>query len=160
MKTITFILFNLLIISTLNAQGDSLLIQKLKAAVLLKQDTPKNVEEIDQLEIEINELIVNETMTKAGNDFHELFYSKWVWPDQSNQAFIIVIKEKPLRGNMTQISIKVNDMLIFEMPLQARYDYLESIAEIARERTQGFINNYREILKSLEGEDIKGSGIF
>jgi len=141
-------------------QNDSILIQKLKSALLQQQDTPQETKEINQLEIEINELIVNETMTKAGNDFHELFYSKWVWPDELNHAFIIVIKEKPLRGNMTQISIKVNDMLIFEMPLQARFEYLESITEIARERTLGFLNNYKNILQSLEGEDIQGTGIY
>ncbi|MGM0580537.1 MAG: CsgE family curli-type amyloid fiber assembly protein [Bacteroidota bacterium] len=160
MKTLLLIILNVITISCLNGQNDSVRIQILKEIISHNQDSSIEVEVKNQYENEINEIIVNETMTKAGNDFHELFYSLWVWPEGLNDSFIMLVKEKPLRGNSTQVSIFINEMLIFEMPLQPRYDYLVSIVEMAVNQANAYLNNYEEIKRSLEGEDIKGSGIF
>lgn len=160
MKFMIPILLSFFSITPLFGQEDSIQIEILKAIISQDQDSSVQIEDKKYNEIEINELIVNETMTKAGNDFHELFYNRWVWPDELNDSFIMVIKEKPLRGISTQVSIFINDMLIFEMPLQPRFDYLESIAMMAIDQANGYVSNYEEIQKALGGEDVQGTGIF
>jgi len=159
MRTFFLLLVSCLSISYVVGQSDSTLPHDLRLpSIVLIQDTL--ITENKQLDIEIDKLFVNETITKAGNDFHELFYSQWTWPEQLKASFIIVIKEKPLLANTTLISILINDVLIFEQPLQPRLDYLESIVGLATMQTTGYLNNYEAIIRSLEGEDIQGSGIF
>ncbi|WKK74314.1 CsgE family curli-type amyloid fiber assembly protein [Marivirga salinae] len=160
MKTLLLFILNIITVLGIHGQDDSVRIQLLKEIISHNQDSSLEVEMKNQYENEINELIVNETMTKAGNDFHELFYSLWVWPEGLNDTFIMLIKEKPLRGNSTQVSIIINDILIFEMPLQPRYDYLVSIVEMAVNQANAYLYNYEEIKSSLEGDDVKGTGIF
>lgn len=118
----------------------------------------KNGSELD--EIEIDKLIIDETISKAGYDFIELFFAQWNWPPQIEGAFIIVITERPFRGISTQILISVNDLQVFDSFLQTRYDYLEYIAGAAIDQTTAYIVNYEEIVKQLGGEDVSGSGIF
>jgi curli production assembly/transport component CsgE len=111
-------------------------------------------------EIEIDRLIVDETISKAGYDFIELFNTQWNWPEPLTEAFIMVIAERPYRGISTQVVITVNDLVVFESFLQTRYDYLENLAELAIEQTTAYIINYEEIIKQLEGADTQGTGIY
>lgn len=111
-------------------------------------------------EIEIDRLIVDETISKAGYDFIELFNTQWNWPEPLTEAFIMVIAERPYRGISTQVVITVNDLVVFESFLQTRYDYLENLVELAIEQTTAYIINYEEIIKQLEGADTQGTGIY
>lgn len=110
-------------------------------------------------QFEIDKLIVNETISKAGNEFTELFFSIWNWPT-THENFIIVITERPFRGISSQVLISVNELVVFESFLQPRYDVLESLAELAMEQTSEYITNYETIMKQLEGEDTRGNGIY
>ncbi len=109
---------------------------------------------------EIDRLIVDETISKAGHDFLELFFARWTWPDLSNGSFMMVVEERPFRGISTQVVISVNDLVVFESFLQARYEYLEYLAETAIEQTTSYLNNYELIVRQLEGIDMKGTGIY
>lgn len=113
---------------------------------------------IDQ--IEIDRLIMDETISKAGYDFIDLFNTFWSWPEPLTGSFIMIITERPYRGISTQLVISINDLVVFESFLQSRYDFLESLAEMAVEQTTAYLVNYEEIRKQLEGDDTKGTGIY
>ena len=111
-------------------------------------------------ELEIGQLIIDDTFSKAGNDFQQLFNTRWNWPVQKAEQFIITISEKPSFINSTIIEISINDLKVFESFLQPRYDILEETATQAIDITLQYILNYEEVVKELSGEDLSGSGIY
>lgn len=110
-------------------------------------------------ELEIDGLIVDETVTKAGRDFYQIFYSNWEAPPNAKN-FTITISEKPARGLATVLMIDINENRVIETPLQPRYDIIESIAEQAVQICFEYLLNYEQIQEQLSGEDLSGSGIF
>lgn len=110
-------------------------------------------------EIEIDKIIVDEMISKAGDDFFYNYTSDFEWPE-TEQNFIIVISEKPFIANSTLVSIKVNDLEVFNNILQPRSSYLEELAEYAQVVTAQYIVNYQQILRDLDGEDRSGTGIY
>lgn len=110
--------------------------------------------------IEIDRLVVDETLSKAGYEFLELFQAKWIWPPESNEPFQIVVTERPFRGITTLVVITLNDLIVFESFLQTRYDVLESMADAAVEQTFAYLINYENIMKQLAGEDLASDGMF
>lgn len=114
----------------------------------------------DSLYFEINQLIINETISKLGLDFQELFYTKWNWPTGLTDPFIIVISERPVFGTNTQIEIIVNDIPVYQSFLQPRYDVLEELAGQAVDIATQYIVNFQEVLKQLSAEDMTGTGIY
>jgi|APTNR8051073442_1049403.scaffolds.fasta_scaffold00032_175 curli production assembly/transport component CsgE len=143
------------------AQETAGLQKEIPQKISISTDTTKLLNGYSLLdEIEIDRLIVDETISKAGYDFIELFNTQWNWPEPLTEAFIMVIAERPYRGISTQVVITVNDLVVFESFLQTRYDYLENLAELAIEQTTAYIINYEEIIKQLEAADTQGTGIY
>jgi curli production assembly/transport component CsgE len=112
------------------------------------------------LEMEIGQLIIDNTFSKAGSDFQQLFNTRWSWPQQNTEQFIITISERPSFLNSTLIEITINDLKVFERFLQPRYDVLEELATQAIAITLQYILNYEDVVKELSGEDLSGSGIY
>ncbi len=110
-------------------------------------------------DIEIDQIIVNDMITKAGDDFFDHFTSDFAWPE-TDQNFIISISERPFFASSTLINIKVNDLDVFQNILQPRSSYLEDLADYAQALTVNFITNYQQIMYDLEGEDRSGTGIY
>jgi len=136
----------------------AILADTLAHADTLRMKLVKGGSTIDQ--IEIDRLIMDETISKAGYDFIDLFNTLWSWPEPLTGSFIMIITERPYRGISTQLVISINDLVVFESFLQSRYDFLESLAEMAVEQATAYLFNYEEIRKQLEGDDTKGTGIY
>jgi curli production assembly/transport component CsgE len=111
------------------------------------------------LDMEVDGLIMDETITKVGRDFYDLFYSSWSTP-MNAKNFSIVIKEMVLPGLATQIVIWVNDNEVFKERVQPRYDILEQMAGYAIQKTESYLSNYEKMKSQLDGDDQSGSGIF
>ena len=112
-----------------------------------------------ETDLEIDGLIVDETVTKSGRDFYQIFYSTWEAPPNANN-YTISISEKPARGIATILMIDINDNRVVETPLQPRYDIIESIAEQAVQICFEYLLNYEQIQEQLSGDDLSGSGIY
>lgn len=125
---------------------------------LIEADTVRRKTEFQ--EIEIGQLIIDNTFSKAGNDFQQIFNTLWNWPLHDGEEFIITIGERPSFSNATLIEVRVNDLKVFERFLQPRYDAVEETATQAMDLTLQYILNYEEIVKELNGEDLSGSGIY
>ena len=113
----------------------------------------------EALMTEINGLVVDETITKIGRDFYEVFYSKWEAPP-SELSYTIFIKELPLVGQGSQVIIYMDDTELFTQPIQPRYDVIEAVAEYAVSLVTNYVNNYESISQQLGNEDQRGNGIF
>ncbi len=107
----------------------------------------------------INGLIVDQTDSKIGHDFYDIFYSNWQSP-KNMKDYTITITEKPLPQLGTQITILINDSPIFQRFIQPRYEIIEQMAQQGAATAYSYLENYSNIQKQLQGEDLKGTGIF
>ncbi|WP_426480619.1 CsgE family curli-type amyloid fiber assembly protein [Chryseobacterium sp. R2ACT005] len=88
---------------------------------LFKKKTAK-VEE--DAAYELRGLTIDETKTKVGKDFYDLFYMQYgQLPDKSISA--ITITELPLRGTSGQINIQIEDKIIYSFMTNPAEDYLK-----------------------------------
>ncbi len=109
--------------------------------------------------VEIDGLIIDQTKTKAGRDFYELFYNNWI-PPRGATDFTINIAEDPGRGRSTIIRILVNDQIVFKRFLQARYDVIEELSKNAIGVTANRIKKLTDTKNQIEEGDQVGDGIF
>lgn len=167
MKRFNLLIFIVFIALVGRAQTDTTIIQPAQYKEA-PQDLQKLIEKLQQqkkeqtrkdAEIEIDGLLVNNTKTKNGNDFYELFFRDWIAPVNAHN-YTIFINEKPYRVTTTMIEIKINETVVFQSFLQPRIDIIEGIAQQSIARTQIYLENYEQIVKQLEGEDLSGTGIY
>lgn len=74
--------------------------------------------------LEIDGLIVDETLTRPGREFYALFYRLWAPPAEA-VGFTIEIMEQPAQGLTTAIRVQVNDELVYQTRLSPRADDIE-----------------------------------
>ena len=139
---------------------DSLKIKHLPASFIkLVEGVVKQSSKPNEVEIELDGLLVDDTKTKAGKDFYDLFYGSWEAPAGAKN-YTITVSEKPFRLTSTQIVVSINDNPVYQSILQPRQDIIEALSADAISNTQSYLANYEEIMKQLNGDDMEGSGIF
>lgn len=73
---------------------------------------------------ELRGLTIDETKSKIGKDFYDIFYIQYSQiPDKSNSA--ITISELPVRGTNGQINIEMDDKVIYSFMTNPSEDYLK-----------------------------------
>lgn len=141
-------------------QKDSLKIKTPPASLVeLFEQVIKQPDQSKDIEIEIDGLLVDDTKTKTGKDFYDLFYSSWQAPAGAKN-YTITVSEKPFRLTSTQIVVSINENAVYQAILQPRQDVVEALSVDAIANTQNYLVNYEEIMKQLNGDDMTGSGIF
>ena len=130
---------------------------QLSAQIVTNQNQKSDNKKTD--DIEISGIVIDATQTKLGKDFYDLFYQQWNEleniPVQS-----ITINERALPQLGSQISVEVEDHLVFLQYIQPRYEIIEQMAEYALQQTIAYIQNYDEMQKQLLGDDLAGTGIY
>lgn len=134
---------------TLKTQNDTVLVKEL----LNDKGT------VDELELEIDGLLIDETRTKAGHDFYDLLFSAWEAPGEARN-YLIRIVEKPYRVNLTMLEVWINEDMVVNTRLQPRRDLIEELAEGINKTLAEYLINYSKILLQLETEDQSGTGIY
>lgn len=114
---------------------------------------------LDPLDLEIGEMIFDETITKVGRDFYELFYNTWSNPTQITD-FSITIKEMPMPGIGTQITVLMDEIEILKQFIRPNLEMIEMLAEYTVSLANQYLVNYQEIQAQLQSEDQSGTGIF
>ena len=109
--------------------------------------------------IEIEGIVVDATQTKIGRDFYDLFYQIWN-PPATLPKLTITISETPLPSLGTRVTVKVQDNIVFQRFLQARYDVIEQNAEYAVDRATRYLQVYEQLQRDLKGDDLMGTGIY
>ena len=119
-------------------------------------------------------LILDNSRTKVGRDFYDLFYKHW--SALSTQAdttqrhgpalsampgdVVIMVEEIPSPGTANQILISIDDQPVWQQFVQARYELLEADALYALEVVRQYLANYQETQQLLGTQDQKGSGVY
>ncbi len=117
-----------------------------------------NNNKIDALEIQ--GLIIDETRSKIGRDFYEIFFRKWIPPRETNGDFIITIKELPSFGRSSRVSLEVNNQPLGIRNLNPRLEYVEQQVNASIRQIRSYLSQRSKISKDLENEDTSGSGIY
>lgn len=108
--------------------------------------------------IGLNNLVMDNTLSKAGHDFYEFFYENWD-PPRTNRHFTVYINEKPAPGMGNLIQVRINYDKIFRTKLTPRHRALEKVARQAVNKSLSYIKHYKKINQQL-GKDLKGTGIY
>lgn len=140
-------------------ERDSLRTLKILKDALNSAEQANSSAESAELDMEIDGLIMDETISKVGRDFFDMFYATWNAPKNAKN-FTITIKEMVLPGLATQITISVNDNEVFKERVQPRYDIMEQMSNYAIYKTTRYLSNYERMKSQLDGDDQSGSGIF
>jgi len=98
---------------------------------------------IDPPALEIDGIIMDETMSKSGREFYELFFAYWVKP-LGYTNYYLKIKERPFQFNNTLIEVYLKEQLIYQQMMKRRFDEVEQMAKSAVGVAQGQI--HREII--------------
>lgn len=127
------------------------------------EDVPDSSEiarmENSLLQFTLDGLVVDETQTKIGQDFYDLFYSTWD-PPEDVYDYTITISEKPLPQLGTQLTVTIDDFVVFQQVIQPRYEIIELMALYAQDFSYQYLANYEDIQKQLQGEDLQGTGLY
>ncbi|WP_133257182.1 CsgE family curli-type amyloid fiber assembly protein [Hymenobacter edaphi] len=108
---------------------------------------------------EIEGLVVDQTITKVGHDFYDVFYTTWEAPPGATD-FTVTLRERIGRGNSTLVAVDVNDTELLEMPLQPKFEVVEAAAQEAVAVAYDFLFRSQTVTKQLERADQAGSGLF
>ncbi|MCC5915173.1 MAG: LysM peptidoglycan-binding domain-containing protein [Balneolaceae bacterium] len=87
-----------------------------------------------QMLMEIDGMVLDETRSKIGSDFYDVFYSNWQAPEGASHYTIRVL-EQPAPSLGTIVSVEVNSIVTFRMRLQPRYDMIREAGEFAVRQT-------------------------
>lgn len=124
----------------------------------LQEAVPEEQATFEEMMV-IDGLVIDETVTKVGRDFYELYFRDWE-PPANISGYTIFIAEKPARARATIIAISINDEPVYSATLQPRYDYLVTLAEQAQIACGNYLRHLAENRQRLSSEDQLGNGIF
>ena len=98
--------------------------------------------------LEITGLVLNETKTKPGNDFFDVFNAYFQQVEGLN--YTITVSELPSRGRSSIISVKVNDTLVYQNFLNPQVEAIEEEAKRATQSSLKFLLQNLNVQKELE----------
>ena len=163
MALLFFFMF-FLSVSDTNAQKTKKVNDSIRTLKILKKTLNEIIEknkmaDDPNFDMEIDGLIMDETRTKVGRDFYDMFFSIWIAPKKVKN-YKVVIKEMVTPGLANEISVLVNESLVFKQKVQPRYDILEQMTKYANQRVVQYLYNDKKMKAQLGGDDQQGSGIF
>lgn len=109
---------------------------------------------------EITGLIIDDTMSPFGVQFYEHFYLGWETPPGVNVEYNIYIEEQATPQFGSIISVRVNQLLIFQQMVRPRGEDIENAARQALEIASHYLENYEAYQQQLSGEDLMGDGLY
>lgn len=80
--------------------------------------------------LEFGGMVIDETQSKIGRDFYDVFYRYWDAPRNAGD-FVITISEQPMPSMGTMVNIEINDTKVYQSRLQPRYDYITQVGKNA-----------------------------
>ncbi|MEO9894670.1 curli-like amyloid fiber formation chaperone CsgH [Aurantibacter sp.] len=108
-----------------------------------KPEINKDVKESKEDGFVLKGVVIEDTKTKAGNDFYDMFYSLYL-SNNINADKIVKIEERLAIGSNTQINILVEDEVVVQFFVNPRTQYLKSMADNSIYR----VNTYLQRLKA------------
>ena len=117
--------------------------------LLLRADSVQQARVQPGMEADAEGFVLDQTVTKLGRDFYELFVSTFQGTTGLGD-YTIVLSERPARGTSSLIAMSVNDTELLEMPLPTRTEQLEEAVVAAVATAQDFLSEQLAQSKQLE----------
>lgn len=95
-----------------------------------KQATRQSKKVTNNDGLEFGGLVINETRSKMGKDFFDVFYQYWQEPEDAGN-FMLAISEQPVPSLGTLVIVKIDGQPVFKSRLQPRRNVIEKIAKQA-----------------------------
>lgn len=80
--------------------------------------------------VQIDGLLVDETITPTGRDFYDIFYAAWQPPEEAS-GYTLRFQEQPSPGVGTRLVLLLDGDPLFQLRLQPRYEMVEALAQQA-----------------------------
>ncbi|MHC5202387.1 CsgE family curli-type amyloid fiber assembly protein [Myroides sp. LJL119] len=103
----------------------------------------------DYVILKLQNIVIDQTKTKAGRDFYQLFYSQFLANNIKTNS-VIKITEAMSMGSSTIVRLYVENNLVFEFFVKSQYDFIKQMSQAALARVQRYIaleNQKEERLK-------------
>ncbi|OZC04235.1 CsgE family curli-type amyloid fiber assembly protein [Rubricoccus marinus] len=98
--------------------------------VLVMRESETAADSLRDPQLGIGKLVVDETLTRTGGYFYDVFFRLWRPPVEAS-FFSVVISESPLPGQGTLIAIQLDGELIYQARLPIREEEAEEVARQA-----------------------------
>ena len=112
---------------------------------------------VSAVDVEIDGLVLNRTLTRAGHDFYHEFVRMWEAPPGVT-GYNMLIKEMPSGRWGSMVTIHVNDTLVFRCVLGHRASDIKSTAQRAIRTVMAYLFRYEVNKQQLEDADLSGDG--
>ncbi len=86
-------------------------------------------------------LLLDQTRSRAGRTFYELFFRQWEAPPQAKH-YLLVVEEVRGPNNSAQVVLRVNGREVSRFTLQPQRSYLEQMAAIAAGQLNAILSDY------------------
>ena len=104
-------------------QAETILLQ------LVREDTVRTTPSGDAF-LGIGQLVVDETLSRTGSYFYDVFYRLWRPP--ADARFVsVTLAEQPIPGQGTLVSVRLDGELVFQSRLSPREEDAEALAQQA-----------------------------
>ncbi|WP_198990495.1 CsgE family curli-type amyloid fiber assembly protein [Hymenobacter sp. BT559] len=94
-------------------------------------------------------LVLDQTITKLGRDFFDMFYVTFE-PPAGSTDYTIAITERPGRIGSALVALTVNDVDLFEIPLSPQYEQMMAVAAEAVAAAQSQLLENQRVSRQLE----------
>jgi len=94
-------------------------------------------------------IVIDETRTKSGRDFYNMFYSLYSGK-KINGERIVTIREVLVMANTTAISVKVGDDVIHRFISKPQNDYIKSASEISIYKVDQYFQKIKKDKNSIK----------
>lgn len=95
-----------------------------------------------KLFMELDGMVIDDTRSKIGRDFYDVFYQRWTPPEDAYN-YTVRITEKPVPSLGSMITVHVNDIQTFRYRLPPRYDLIEQAAVFAVAVTRRYLIEFQ-----------------
>jgi len=113
----------------------------------IKEQLYQNRSIVNDSLLDFDGLVMDETQSKLGKDFYDIFYKEWDSPKHVLN-YTIVIREKPVPSLGTQIMVVIDDKTVFQNFLQPRIEIIEEAAKAAVAYSRQYLQiNHKSIFK-------------
>lgn len=110
-----------------------------------KSDSSETESEVDKPEpdnsyqpLNAGGMVLDESRSKMGSDFYDIFYSNWQSPGDKF-SFTITISERPTRSRGTVVMVQLDGQNVFQNRLQPKYAKIEQAANRAIQICQRYL---------------------
>jgi len=110
---------------------------------LLKPAENEDVKNTNEDGFILRGVVIEDTKTKAGNDFYDMFYSSYL-TNNINGEEIVKIEERLAIANTTQINIIVGDETVVQFFVNPRTQYLKSMADNSIYRVNAYFQKLKD----------------